>query len=210
MCTVYTREVYTVHMTTRDQILRAAKAIHERSGLQALTMRRVSARVRLSPMALYRHFADKDALLDALVADGFAQFEHVVSQAADAPTAEQRLRAMLHGYVDFALANPRTFELMFFVPRTNVPVAPASLAASPSPGFSRIIAAVHEAMREGTIAADDPAQVLLLAWGTIHGLVALHFSGRFGYDDAAFRHIVDDQIERFMRVLARAPSPPTG
>jgi len=196
-------------MSPRDRILRAAKAIHERNGLAALTMRRVSARVGLTPMALYRHFADKDALLDALVAEGFTQFEGFVARAADAPTPAERFRAVLHGYVDFALTHPRTFELMFFVPRTNVPAAPASLASTPSPAFTRIIAAVREAMRDGTIVTDDSPQLLLLAWGTVHGLVALHFSGRFGHDDAVFRRIADDQISRLMRLLAPASPPST-
>ena len=205
---MYTSLVYTVHMSPRERILRAARRIYEKDGLAGLSMRRVSARVGLTPMALYRHYADKDALLDALVAEGFAQFEVVVQHAADEPTPLARVRAVCEGYVEFALSYPRMFELMFLIPRPGVPSAPASLQSSPSASFTRIIASVHEAMQAGTIVADDPAQVMLLLWGTVHGLVALHFSGRFRFDDAAFRQLASAQIDRALRLLTARTSPP--
>lgn len=189
-------------MTSRQRILRAAQRIHETKGLDGLSIRRVSSRVGLTPMAVYRHFADKDALLDALVAEGFAEFETYVAAAARARTPEARIRAVVRAYVTFALEHPRLFELMFLVPRRRVPTAPASLQTTPSPAFSRIIAAVHEAIETGVIAPDDPAQLLLFMWSAVHGLITLHFSGRFGFDDALLWRIVDEQLDRLMRLLA--------
>jgi AcrR family transcriptional regulator len=190
-------------MSPRERILRAARRIYEKDGLAGLSIRRVSQRVRLTPMALYRHYANKDALLDALVAEGFTHWEVFVQKAADEPTPIARLRGVCEGYVDFALANPRIFELMFLIPRKGVPPAPASLQSTPSPGFSRIIASLHEAMQTGAMTPDDPAQVILFLWGTVHGLVALHFSGRFQFDDAVFRKLASAQIDRAIRLLSR-------
>ena len=189
-------------MTPRERILRAAQRIYEKEGLAGLSMRRVSARVRLTPMALYRHFDDKDALLKALVDEGFARFETHVARAADQPSPLDRLRALLREYVEFALENPRTFELMFLIPRSGIPAAPASLARSPSPAFTRIIASVEEAMRDGMLAPDDPGQTLLLAWSATHGLLALHFSGRFQFNHTAFRAVASEQIDRLIRLMA--------
>jgi AcrR family transcriptional regulator len=194
-------------MTPANRILREARKVYERHGLPGLTIRRVSARVGVTPMALYRHYADKDALLDALVAQGFAEFETYVSRAADTPTPLTRVRATLAEYVEFALDHPRLFELMFLIPRKGIPAAPASLATTPSPGFTRIITAFNEAMREGSLATDDTKEVILMAWATVHGLIALHFSGRFQFDDAVFRQIAARQIERLLRALAPARKP---
>jgi AcrR family transcriptional regulator len=197
-------------MTQRERIVRAAQRIYEKEGMAGLSMRRVSARVRLTPMALYRHFDDKDALLDALVAEGFARFESYVARAAEEASAIDRFRAVLQQYIEFALANPRTFELMFLIPRVGIPAAPASLERSPSPAFTRIIASVEEAMRNGALAADDPGRTMLFSWSAIHGLIALHFSGRFGFDDAVFRGVASEQIDRLIRLLAApaSSSPP--
>ena len=71
---------------SRDRIFDAAKAILQQEGLAGLTMRKVAGRSGLSPMAIYRHFADKDALIYALMADGFAAWEaRVRAIAADDP-----------------------------------------------------------------------------------------------------------------------------
>jgi AcrR family transcriptional regulator len=194
-------------MAPADRILREARKIYERHGLPGLSIRRVSARVGVTPMALYRHYAGKDALLDALVAEGFAEWETYVARAADEPTPMARVRAILAVYVEFALDHPRLFELMFLTPRKGIPPAPASLESPPSPGFTRIIAAFNEAMRERSLATDDTKEVILMAWATVHGLIALHFSGRFQFDDAAFRQIAARQIDRLIRALAPARKP---
>jgi len=61
---------------------------------------------------------------------------------------------------------------MFLTRRPAIPEAPASLMHSPSPSFEALIAAVSEAMVTGQLAGDDPAEVILFCWATVHGLAA--------------------------------------
>jgi len=51
----------------RERVLDAALAVAEREGLQSLSMRLLARELGVSPMALYRHVAGKDDLLDGLV-----------------------------------------------------------------------------------------------------------------------------------------------
>ena len=98
---------YTVHMPpakvtrdapdtrlSRERILHAALAIAHREGLGALSMRRLAQELDVWPMSLYRHFADKDALLDAMAA----------SAAGDvaAPNARASWRAQITRLLDEA------------------------------------------------------------------------------------------------------------
>ncbi|MCB8829179.1 TetR/AcrR family transcriptional regulator, partial [Escherichia coli] len=53
-----------------DRIFAAAKAVLEQDGIAGLTIRKVAQSAQMSTMAMYRHFADKNALLNALMADG--------------------------------------------------------------------------------------------------------------------------------------------
>ena len=53
--------------STRQRLLAAALELVEEEGVEALSMRRLAARVGVSATALYRHFADKDELLQHLV-----------------------------------------------------------------------------------------------------------------------------------------------
>jgi AcrR family transcriptional regulator len=51
---------------SRDQVVDAAIALADADGLDALTLRKLAVSLGVTPMALYWHVADKDALLDAL------------------------------------------------------------------------------------------------------------------------------------------------
>lgn len=194
--------------TTRERILAAAERIHQREGLESVSMRRIADDVGLTAMALYRHFRDKDALLDALVDEGFARWEQYLAVAAGADSPIERIRGGLIAYVGFALGEPRLFQLMYLVPRANGPESPASLRTTSSPAFGALVAAVQEAMTAGDMRTADPAEVILIAWATVHGLVALHFSGRFGFDDARFRAVAGRSIETLLLMLAPASAAP--
>ena len=150
-------------------------------------------------MAVYHYFADKDALIDAIVAAGFDLWDSYLVEAAAAPTALRRVRAGLTAYRQFALAEPRFFELMMLTPRRGIPLAPASLANTPSTAFNTIMASAAELM-----AVSDRAlatEMVLTLWATAHGLIALHFTGRFGGDDAVFEKSYDAVLERVLSAL---------
>ncbi|GAA2115787.1 TetR/AcrR family transcriptional regulator [Streptomyces synnematoformans] len=87
---------------TAEQITETALRLGDRDGPQAMTMRRIAAEVDCDPMALYRHYANREALLDA-VAD--AAVAGVEAPAPDAPWAE-RLTRLLTAIRDAALEHP--------------------------------------------------------------------------------------------------------
>lgn len=78
----------------KTQIVDAAIEISRREGIEALTIRRLAAEVGASRMALYRHVADKEALLN-LVADGIATRQVIPDAALDGPW-DERLRHLAH------------------------------------------------------------------------------------------------------------------
>lgn len=61
------RVPYTTRGLTREEVLDATLALADERGLDAVSMRGVARRLDVTPMALYRHVGDKQALLDALV-----------------------------------------------------------------------------------------------------------------------------------------------
>jgi AcrR family transcriptional regulator len=191
--------------TARERILVSADRIYRKEGLGGLSLRAVARDVGVTPMAIYRHYQDKDALVDALVADGFAAWEAKLGVAVRARTPMKVIERSLLAYGEFALEEARHFELMFLTRRRAIPSAPASLASSPSPSATRLIEAVHRAMETGAIEKGDPAGTLLLLWSAMHGMVALHFTGRFGHSNAVFRRQYREMVGRLLRLLKRSP-----
>lgn len=158
-------------------------------------------------MAMYRHFRDKDALVQALIALGFARWEARLADAVRAANARERIAKALHAYRDFALEEPRYFELMFLVPRPGLPLAPESLRATPSSSFAAVIASVQACMASGELVPGDPGQTILMMWSLAHGMMALHLTGRFGFDDTLFRRRYDEATTLLLaRLSPTAPS----
>lgn len=58
-------------LTTAEKILRAAHKLFDREGADAATIRRVAELVGIRPMAIYRHFPGRDALLKRISDHGF-------------------------------------------------------------------------------------------------------------------------------------------
>jgi AcrR family transcriptional regulator len=73
---------------TQDVIVDAALAVVDQEGWDALSMRRLAVALDVWPMAVYRHFADKDALM-AAVAEAAARRVRVTGRGRGA-----RLRAL--------------------------------------------------------------------------------------------------------------------
>lgn len=105
---------------SRDRIVTAALRIIDRRGLTALTMRGVGDALGYEAMSLYKHVADKQALLDLVV-------ERVIAETQppepDAPW-EDRLRHTAHEWRRVALAHPHMFPLL----ATRLPASPAGLS----------------------------------------------------------------------------------
>ncbi len=98
---------------TREQVLTAALQILDEAGVEALSMRRLGQALDRNPMAIYRHAADKDDLLDGVV-------EQVVSELVvprePNPDAEGdwegALRRTAHTFRRVALAHPNVVPLL--------------------------------------------------------------------------------------------------
>ena len=170
-------DVYYVHMT-RDRIFAAAKTVLDREGIAGLTIRKVATRAGMSPMAMYRHFADKDALLNALVADGLAAWEKVVrSLRAEDPM--EWLKEMIEAYLDFALTEPHRFDAAFFLPAPKARQYPDDFAAGRSPVIAMIMVRIDQARADGRM-GDRPALEIALSLSALaQGLISMQRANRF-------------------------------
>ncbi|MBX7268246.1 TetR family transcriptional regulator [Micromonospora sp. Llam7] len=90
----------------RDEVLSTALAIADADGLDAVTLRRVAAAWNVTPMALYWHFKDKDALLDALVERILGEVDLTAGGTADLRTVMTALLRVLRAHPALAEITP--------------------------------------------------------------------------------------------------------
>ena len=194
-------EVYDVYMsrlTTAEKILRAAHKLFDREGDEALTMRRVADAVGITPMAIYRHFPNREALLKRLSDDCFNAVAKEWTERARSPDVIKRLLSLGLPYLEYALAHPHFFDHAFSSPRDDARRYPEDFRAGHSPTFNVLVQTVVEGMEKGVLKRDDPHDVSMAIWAHQHGLIALYRGGRFSYDDARFRAFYMQSLQRLI------------
>ena len=102
------------HAATRTEILDAAWEQVRANGLAALSLRDLARTVGMQPPSLYSYFQSKNAIYDAMYAQGAQQF--VDEQKASMPTPEdplEALKAAVHFFVEFCAADFARYQLLF-------------------------------------------------------------------------------------------------
>lgn len=146
-------------------------------GISALTLRGVGERLGVSRTALYRHFADKQALLAAVAAEGFRTLRAALFEAWDTGgRGREGFDAMGVAYVRFAVAHPSHYRVMF-----GGVVRPGDTShAVGDPGtdaFQVLVDAIAEQQQKGLVRGDDPRQLALYIWAVVHGVAMLALDG---------------------------------
>jgi len=170
-----------------------------------MTMRRLADEIDYSANFAYRYFTGRDDILLALVREGFARLRDAMSAvgepAGPTPTeaASAAVRRAGHAYLDFALADPDLYQLMYGLGGVRVPAA-ATWDEGQAVGdvLTGLLAAAGDA---------QPERHVLQLWATAHGLVALQVVGRVDPDPAGLHAVLEDALTD---CLARALPPPPG
>jgi AcrR family transcriptional regulator len=183
---------------TRRRLAAAARRLLDREGAAAVSMRRLAQAVGLTPMAIYRHYPGRAALLNALADEGFEELAASLKRKRFAGGVERRLLKMAEIYLDHALENPRLFELMFLLPRKGARRYPRDFKAGRSPTASLMAEAVRDGMRSGRFRKDDAWEITFEMGALSHGLIMLYLGGRIEASAARFRALYRRSFRRYV------------
>ena len=162
-------------------------------GLEALSIRGIAGEVGLSPMAIYRHFENREAIVNALVKDGIARFEdHLLAVPSLMP--RDRLPAILNAYVSFALEQPTSYYIVLLSHRPSDAPFLDEHKSNTAVSFEILREAVADAISAGTLAKRNSVEVALTLWAQAHGLVSLYVAGRFGGGELIFRRFFETSM----------------
>ena len=172
----------------RTKLLRTSRELLDESGPGALSMREVARRAGCTHQAPYHYFANREAILAALVCEGFDELADRLAVAHDG-LGSADLHAVLvasgNAYVEFALRRPGVFRVMF---RPDV--------CDPE-RFPEVVQAGQRARRELARLAEavmgDGAQVEaeVLIWSGVHGLASLLLDGPLAGEFSSMEDRID-------------------
>jgi AcrR family transcriptional regulator len=166
------------HGNLRQALLEQAARTIQAEGVAGLTLRAVGETLGVSRTALYRHFADKSALLAAVSREGFRTFtQELVGAWEGGGRGRRGFEAMGEAYVRFALTHPAHYRVMFggFL---DASARDPELAAEAQASFQVLVDALIEQQKTGLVRADDPQQLALFIWAVVHGIAMLAIDGQ--------------------------------
>ena len=187
------------HLTTRREILDAAWELARTRGLTGWSLRDLGTAVGMRPPSLYVYFAGKDAIYDALFADGYRQMlAQTQAWAEQDMVPTDKLRDAAHRFFEFAVSDPARMQLLF------QRVIPGFVPSAES------FALAQQVMDSfGTVLVDagitDPAAVDLWT-ALLTGLVNQQVSNDPGGDRWAT--LIDEAVDMFLAHAARRSGDP--
>jgi len=162
--------------STSRRIREAAKKIISEEGMEALSMRKLGKAVGLSQSAMYRHYRDKEALIMAVVGEGYSGIVATLeSIAASSASTEDFFRKSLKGYVEWALSDPAMFRALAL--RDAGPAARQVNSLSPGISarretFQILVSKLEKGMADGSVAKGDPELLAQVLWMWVFGIAA--------------------------------------
>ena len=182
----------------RAEIVSAARSLLEEVGVEsAVTLRGVARRVGVTAPALYGHFPDQAALLDAALEEEFVDLGVALATAMGAhvdPVA--RLRAGARAYVAHAHAHPAAYRVLFTRHQPSELQAVGGRAAETFAGF---VGTVRECVAAGRSGSTDPHDDAVALWAAVHGLASLPPAHpRFPWPD--LEGLIDTTMDRLLMI----------
>lgn len=193
----------------RDRIVSASTELIEEQGLGALSMREVARRAGVSHQAPYYYFADREAILGAIAEQGFRMLGEFVQRSVVVGDGVQAaIVAAGRAYLEFALAHPAHFRVMFR-PELVLTERHPNVSGEGVRACDTFYQIVRQAVGAGLPALSIDA-LFLLCWSVVHGLSCLVLDGPL---DVVMPHLdrkaqlaeVLDQFDQLMATSVAAP-----
>jgi AcrR family transcriptional regulator len=192
------------HGNLRHALIDEALATIRKEGVAGLTLREIGARLGVSRTALYRHFADKRALLTAVATEGFRTLrQQLVAAWEDGGRSPAAFKSMGVAYVRFAVANPAYYRVMFggFV---GADARPPELTAEAQGAFQALVDALTTLQRTDAVRADDTVLMARFVWAVVHGVAMLGIDGQL-HEPAGVETLMQYALARIQTGIASSP-----
>lgn len=203
------------HGDLRNALISAAIRLIETSGEAAFSLRAAARDVGVSPNAAYRHFEDKSALLNAVAASGLEQMASRMRKAMDRAAesddgdgpAVARFKAVGRGYLEFAMAHPELYSVMFSASGVAPVAAGAAAMTTPTP-LQLLRSSLDALVADGHLHADRRHAAELMAWTVVHGFASLQGTGHVAIPKGRQRHAAVEALLEFTARGVCAPAFP--
>lgn len=193
------------HGNLRAALVEAAIELIEEKGPAALSLREVARVVGVSHTAPYRHFPNKQALLEAVAIEGFQALGDALDSVIEANPEDPRQQMIEAGaaYVVEAVNSPQRAQLMFGGTFSHESQK-AELKDAADASFSRCVQIIQRGQQQGVFHQGSTRRLVMTFWSASHGLAMLLIADQFEVlapgenADALWRRVADSLLAGFL------------
>lgn len=156
----------------REACVQEALRIIESEGVEALSLREVARRLKVSHQAPYKHFANRDHILAEIVKRAFDAFAQYLDSQAPSDNVEGDMRRLGEAYLLYARSHPLQYRLMFGTPLPDASAHPEMMASARHAFDVLRNCLLRLAAQRGASASDAEVDAVFL-WCGLHGLASI-------------------------------------
>ena len=164
----------------RTLIIDAARDLFVTRGVEAVTMREIAKRIDYSATSIYLHFADKEAVLRAILDVDMLALATSLNTMLQIADPVERMQALGYGYAEFALSFPNHYRLMFMAERNPCDPEKSSLQKNNAEqdAYFLLKTVVNDVYLAGRFKAElqDVDLIAQVIWAGVHGVCSLEIN----------------------------------
>jgi AcrR family transcriptional regulator len=167
------------HGNLKEEFITIALDFIDKEDVDKLTLKILSDATGTSRSAIYKHFKNKDALIETTIERGFEKFDLKTTTYLKDETKPLVDTFYLTGklYLSFAKENPNLYRLLFGKKYAYIREELLSIKDEDCSGFSALQKKVQEAQVEGILKKEDSYKQTIIIWATMHGFSSLIIDG---------------------------------
>lgn len=179
------------HKNLKDALIENGLKLFDEVGYDKFSLRKVAKACGVSEAAPYRHFANKDSLLTAIISQAYEKFDEALKEAVSLYPNDSgsQLREMAYLYVKFFVENPEYMKFLFFSDvnkRIEMTKESCKLSGNMVQPYQTFIHSMENYKRQidesNTQKKVDINAMILACWGLAHGIAVLITQNDFQYD----------------------------
>ncbi len=186
------------HGNLKEEFLNIAFDYIAKEDVEKLTLKVLSDATGTSRSAIYKHFKNRDALIEKMIVIGFDEFDK-----ASSPILLNKNRPLIDrfheagkSYIKFAQENPNLYRLLFGKKYAHIREEIMSIKDADCSGFSALKKAIQEGQESGILKKEDSYKQTIVIWSMLHGLSSLLIDGFMDVDE-----ILDELYEGVFETL---------
>jgi AcrR family transcriptional regulator len=167
------------HGNLKEEFINIAMNFIAKEDVDKLTLKILSDATGTSRSAIYKHFKNKDALIETIIEKGFDKFDVKTTTYLYDESKALIDKFYLTGklYVEFAMQNPNLYRLLFGKKYAHIREELLSIKDEDCSGFSALQKTVEDGQKQGILKKDDSYRQAIVIWATMHGFSSLIIDG---------------------------------